>query len=183
MPTVFRHAVIPLATGKIIAERKMPARFWVLGVICSVLADADVVAFNFGIEYGHFFGHRGFFHSLTFALLLSVIVMLLAFRKTRLFSKEWWYMWLFFFGISASHGVLDAFTNGGLGIALLSPFDTGRYFFPWQPISVSPIGIMAVFTFWGWRALASEIIWIWVPLFVLLVIAKFFRSIKAQKNT
>jgi inner membrane protein len=45
-----------------------------------------------------------------------------------------------FFLITASHGILDAFTNGGLGIALFSPFDNSRYFFPFRPIQVSPIG-------------------------------------------
>ncbi|MHC4444672.1 MAG: hypothetical protein ACYTF1_17650 [Planctomycetota bacterium] len=42
--------------------------------------------------------------------------------------------------ITASHGLLYALTDGGLGIALLSPFDTTRYFFGWIPIQVSPIG-------------------------------------------
>ncbi|NIM12838.1 MAG: hypothetical protein GTO45_29905 [Candidatus Aminicenantes bacterium] len=51
--------------------------------------------------------------------------------------------------LTASHGVLDAFTNGGLGIALLSPFDTTRHFSPWQPIEVAPIGIWAFFSDWG----------------------------------
>ncbi|NIM77978.1 MAG: hypothetical protein GTO20_04240 [Candidatus Aminicenantes bacterium] len=56
---------------------------------------------------------------------------------------------LYFFLLTASHGVLDAFTNGGLGIALLSPFDTTRHFSPWQPIEVAPIGIWAFFSDWG----------------------------------
>ena len=41
----------------------------------------------------------------------------------------------------ASHGVLDALTDGGSGVAFLAPFDDTRYFFPWRPIRVSP--------FWG----------------------------------
>jgi hypothetical protein len=34
---------------------------------------------------------------------------------------------------TASHGVLDATTNGGLGVAFFSPFDNRRYFLPWRP--------------------------------------------------
>ena len=41
----------------------------------------------------------------------------------------------------ASHGFLDTMTDGGLGCALLWPFDLTRYFAPWRPIPVSPIGL------------------------------------------
>ena len=42
--------------------------------------------------------------------------------------------------VCASHGVLDAFTDGGKGIALLWPMTAERFFFPWRPIPVAPIG-------------------------------------------
>jgi len=42
--------------------------------------------------------------------------------------------------VLASHGVLDAMTTGGLGAALLWPFTDARYFAPWRPIPVAPIG-------------------------------------------
>jgi len=47
---------------------------------------------------------------------------------------------LIFFCV-ASHGLLDALTNGGRGIALLWPFTNARYFAPWRPIPVAPIGL------------------------------------------
>ncbi len=182
MPTPFTHAFIPIALGKTVADKKMPLRFWVLSVLCSVLPDADVIGFRFGIAYGDFWGHRGFSHSLFFAFILSSAVAVLAFRKMGLFSKKWWLIWVFFFGISASHGVLDAFTDGGLGIALLSPFDTTRYFSPWRPLRVSPIGIRALFTSWGKAVLVSEIIWIWLPLTAALIIAKVCRKMRTRAN-
>jgi inner membrane protein len=37
--------------------------------------------------------------------------------------------------------LLDMLTNGGLGIAVFSPFSRERFFFPVQPIPVSPIGL------------------------------------------
>ncbi len=126
MPTVFTHAFIPLGLGKTATDKKLPLKFWLLGVLCSVLPDADVIGFKFGIAYGDFWGHRGFFHSIFFAFLLSTAIIFLAFRKLRIFSKQWWLSWLFFFIVSSSHGILDTFTNGGLGIALLSPFNTTR---------------------------------------------------------
>lgn len=75
----------------------------------------------------------------------------------------------------ASHGLLDAFTNGGLGIAFFSPFDPRRYFFPWRPVQVSPIG-MAFFGRWGLRVLRSEVVWIWLPLAALVGAVLLCRS-------
>ena len=180
MPTIFTHALVPVAMGKTITDRKMSKRFWLLAIFCSIAPDLDVIGFSLGIEYASFWGHRGFFHSLFFAFILSFVIALFAFRKTGLFSKKWWLIYLFFFAVSASHGLLDAFTSGGLGIALFSPFDTTRYFFPWKPLWVSPIGIMGLFSFWGYKVLVSEIIWAWLPLTVVLLIAKTYRTIKIK---
>jgi inner membrane protein len=48
------------------------------------------------------------------------------------------------FGIAASvlvsHPLLDTLTDGGLGCALFWPFHDHRYFAPWRPIPVAPIG-------------------------------------------
>lgn len=40
----------------------------------------------------------------------------------------------------ATHSLLDALTDGGLGVALLWPFSNERFFAPWRPIPVAPIG-------------------------------------------
>lgn len=176
MPTVFTHSFIPVVFGRTLTARKMGLRFWLFGVFCSVAADADVIGFSFGIRYGDFLGHRGFFHSLFFAFLLSSAVAVLAFRKSDFFSKRWRLIWGFLFFASASHGLLDAFTDGGLGIALFSPFDVGRYFFPWRPLKVSPIGINGFFTYWGSRSLMSEILWVWPVFIVALFSAEVYRK-------
>jgi hypothetical protein len=34
--------------------------------------------------------------------------------------------------VTASHGMLDAMTDGGLGVAFFAPFDNARYFFPME---------------------------------------------------
>ena len=177
MPSIVTHSVVALAAGKSLAPGGMPIRFWLLAVVCSVLPDADVVAFSFGIPYGHFFGHRGFFHSPFFGLLFGVCLVSIFFRTEQTFSKRWWLYALFFSLLSASHGILDAMTNGGLGIALLSPFDHTRYFFPWRPIVVSPIGITGFFSRWGMRVLRSEILWIWLPSGVMVSLAGVVRHL------
>jgi hypothetical protein len=42
--------------------------------------------------------------------------------------------------VLASHGLLDTVTDGGFGVALLWPFSLTRFFAPWRPIPVAPIG-------------------------------------------
>jgi len=74
-----------------------------------------------------------------------------------------------------SHGLLDAFTDGGLGIAFFAPFDPTRYFFSWRPIAVSPIGISQFFSLWGLSVLLTEAIWIGLPVWLWLGILQVLR--------
>jgi inner membrane protein len=64
--------------------------------------------------------------------------------------------------VTASHGVLDAMTDGGSGVAFWAPFDDGRYFLPWRPIPVSPIG-RGFFTARGAAVFESELLLVWLP--------------------
>lgn len=180
MPTVITHAAVAVAGGIAFAPRDVPHHFWPLAILCSTIADADVIAFSFGIPYHHFFGHRGFFHSPFFGFLLSLFLMAICFRNLEILSAKWIFYFIYFFFLVASHGLLDAFTDGGLGIALLSPFDNERYFFPWTPIKVSPISIQTFFSKWGWSVFKNELLWIWMPSFVILVLARIIRDVAAR---
>ena len=164
MPTVFSHALVAVAAGHTSINKPQPARFWILAVGCSLLPDADVLGLWLGIPYAHPLGHRGFFHSPFFGIMTGLFVTLCFFKATPVLSPDWWRYVVFFSLVTASHGVLDALTNGGLGIALLAPFDNQRYFLPWRPIQVSPIGLRGFFTEYGLTALKSEMLWIWIPL-------------------
>jgi len=133
-----------------------------------------VIGSLFGICYGDFWGHRGFTHSLLFAALLASIVMLTGFRRAAPGLSQL-PMWIYFFLATASHGLLDAMTDGGLGVAFFSPFDNHRYFLPWTPIRVSPIGVGRFFTDRGLVVLQSEFLWIWVPAALLAFSAWLIR--------
>jgi inner membrane protein len=163
MASEISHAVVALAIGRTTGWRAMPARFWWLSVLCSVLPDVDVLGFALGIEYGDLLGHRGLTHSLCFALVLSLVVVRMQFPEAALGSQSWWRLIAHFFLVTASHGFLDAMTNGGLGVAFFAPFDPSRYFLPWRPVEVSPIGLAGFFTPYGAQVLASELMWIWIP--------------------
>ena len=175
MPTIITHSVVAgfLAYG--FSSGKESLKFWILCFACSMLPDADVIGYRwFYIPSYHFFGHRGFFHSPFFAALLSILIVGTFYRKEVIFSK-WKYI-LFFFIISVSHGLLDALTNGGQGIALLSPFTNNRYFFPWTPIEVSPFSIKAFISQRGLTVLLSELLWIWAPCFLIIIFLKIKRN-------
>jgi inner membrane protein len=176
LPTGISHAAIGIGSACALKTGKVPKRIWILSVVCAALPDIDVIGFHFGVPYEHFFGHRGFFHSLFFAMLVALFVVVVFFRKEAPFSRRWLCYFIFFFAVTGSHGVLDACTNGGLGIALFSPFDTTRYFAPWRPIQVAPISIRTFFSEWGLRVMLSEFLWLWLPLIFIAAASKFRRA-------
>ena len=175
MATAFTHAIASLALGKTFAREAKPFRFWVFLIVCSILPDLDVISFFFGWRYGDVLGHRGFSHSLLFAFLLSFLVLFLGFKDWGRFSKRWWRVWVFFFLVISAHGFFDAITDGGLGVAFFFPFDNSRYFLPWTPLKVSPIGLDGFFSPWGREVIMSEIVWVWIPGFLLLLALTGFR--------
>src|SRR5262245_78134 len=160
MPTTPSHAFAGLAIGALLAPESVPWPYHAVTVALALLPDIDALCFPLGIPYGSRFGHRGFTHSLLFALLAGLLAAVLT---SAALNVPWWRLWACFVPVTVSHTLLDAMTDGGLGVALFSPFDEGRYFFTFRPIRVSPIGL-AVFSRWGLRALSSEILWVWAPL-------------------
>ena len=179
MASVFSHAVAALTLGTCFFRRETPPRFWVAGVLCSVIPDLDVMGFRFGIHYGDFWGHRGFTHSLAFAALLATTVGLLILRRVTCGINRF-ALFGYLFLATASHGLLDAMTNGGLGVAFFSPFDNTRYFLPWRPIRVSPIGMSRFFTSHGFAVIQSELLYIWVP---AIVFASFVWLLRQREGS
>jgi inner membrane protein len=158
--SLLTHGVFAVALGQAAGQSaRRDWRFWAAAVLCSILPDADVIGFRIGIHYGALWGHRGMTHSLLFAAITGLVVGVLLGHLPR----ERCGLALLFFFITASHGVLDAMTDGGLGVAFFSPFDVSRYFLPWRPMHASPIGAHAFFFSHGIRVLWSEIRSVWAP--------------------
>lgn len=105
--------------------------------LLSLLPDIDVAGFLLGVEYSDQWGHRGATHSLALSVAVGTVIGLAARRfghpplRTAVVASV----------VLASHALLDTLTDGGLGCALLWPFDLTRYFAPWRPIPVAPIGL------------------------------------------
>ncbi len=158
--------------GRAVSE-PLPVRFWILTALCAILPDLDAIGFAFGVRYDDLFGHRGITHSIFFAVLMGVIVGLLidvkAGRRRRIQYV------VYFTLVTLSHPLLDALTNGGRGVAFFAPLSNERYFFPFRPIEVSPIG-MRFFSERGLEVLASEILWVWLPAFLILAGSFIYRT-------
>jgi inner membrane protein len=162
MPTILTHPAVAVAL-------RVPRRLAVAAVALTILPDIDVLAFHLGIPYGSTFGHRGFTHSIAFAAAASAIATLAVRGDRRAFAL--------LFACAASHGLLDAMTNGGRGIAFFSPFSNHRYFLPWRPIRVSPIGALDAAVLW------SEVRWVWAPAVGVAILRTLLRGRSRVRGT
>lgn len=168
MPTAFTHAAPALALGAVLLPPQAPRALWITGVALAVIPDLDIIAFSLNIGYSDLLGHRGFSHSLFFAALTSILAFVAISRIfPEVMSRS---LWLYFFLCGASHGALDALTNGGWGVAFLAPLDNTRYFFPVRPVLVSPISLEGLLSEWGRTVLWNEIQWVWLPTMLAIML-------------
>jgi inner membrane protein len=129
------HIAVGMAVGRC-WDPADPGRAMLGLSVLSMLPDIDVVGMALGVPYGAPWGHRGATHSLIMAPLFVLVFAAVASRGGPFRLKA-----LLAVAVAASHGLLDAMTDGGRGVGLLWPFTTRRYFFPWRPIPVAPIGL------------------------------------------
>jgi len=159
MPSILSHPAVPLAIGIGLGPDTISKRLLWAGVFVSILPDLDVLAFRFGIAYSSHIGHRGFSHSILCAFLIGLMGAFAA----PWFKARFRTVFLYIFESMASHGILDSFTNGGLGIAFLWPWKDERYFAPFRVIEVAPIGLSRFLSPRGLAVLYSEFLWVWLP--------------------
>jgi inner membrane protein len=121
---------------------------WAIPVSAGLLAvapDLDTFAMRaFEVPYDSFFGHRGFWHSPFFLILLSATLAAIVTGRRSKRAAMW--LAVVWAGCAITHPLLDALTDGGSGVMLLFPFSEARLFFPWRPIHVSPLSILRFFS-------------------------------------
>ena len=161
MPTIIAHSIVAAGLAPSFWGRGVTATVVGLGALCSVVPDFDVVGFRLGVPYDAPLGHRGFSHSLFFAAALAALIWI-ALRYHRSASPGLG-VFVYLFLCAASHGVLDACTDGGLGVAFFAPFSNERFFFPWRPITVSPLSISRFLSGEGIDVVRSELVWVVAP--------------------
>jgi inner membrane protein len=173
MASLITHPIVPLALAVAVGRRVVPIPLLILGMVYSMLPDLDGITFRLGIPYASPFGHRGFSHSIAVALFLAVpalpISRVLKAAPLAVFS---------FLSISmVSHGVLDAMTNAGKGVAFFWPFSVERIFFEFRPIEASPVSLGRFLSGRGLQVLESEMIWVWMPALALALAGYCLRRI------
>jgi inner membrane protein len=176
MPTGFTHSAVPLAIAIGLGRGVVSTRLLVAGVVVSVLPDLDIITFWLGIPHPEEFGHRGFSHSILFALLIAMAGACMF----RMWGSTLLRSFLFLFVAAVSHGFLDALTNGGIGVALLWPWSTERFFAPVRVIQVAPFDISRLLSRRGAAVSWSELQWVWLPLISVGVTAIALRRLLTQ---
>jgi len=182
VPTLFSHPAAALALTTFL-RRHPTVSLLVAGSICTVLPDFDGIGLYLGIPYGHPLGHRGFSHSLLFAVLIGTFATGL-WQALNGQGYKTWLLFSYFTLATASNGLLDALTNGGKGVGFFIPFHNARYFLPRQPIQVSPITISGLFERGG-PVLMSELRWVWGPALLIFaggLIVSHLRPIRAENT-
>jgi inner membrane protein len=172
MASIFGHTVLGATLGAVLLPERQHWRWWLLAAACAFLPDADVIGFKFHVPYASLWGHRGLTHSLLAAAVVASALSCLAWLRRNNGSPPVARLWALLFLATASHGVLDALTTGGLGVAFFSPFDQQRYFFSLRPIQVSPIGIRNFLGPRGLRVLSSEALWVGFPCLCILLMRR-----------
>ena len=180
MASAFAHAATALAIGAWFDPKRVPRRALLAGMAVAIVPDLDAIGYWMGIPSRSLLGHRGLTHSLAFAISGGLLAAWAwCGRETRGGSRTW--LGLYFTVVLLSHGFLDAFTNGGSGIAFFSPFSNHRFFFPFRPIQVSPIGI-GVFNARGVRILLSEMRWVLLPAAMVATAGTLFRRVRRRPD-
>lgn len=153
--TSYTHAVVGLAIAPLYRPKRNAWLYWTLCAVLPVIPDLDVFS---GYPYGSLWGHRGFTHSVPFALWFAFLVASLTFR---FLGANLGILTLIFFAAIGSHGILDACTRGGGNIPLFWPI-SDYWFGNWGPIPVSDMAFELPDPSRS-RALRSEMLWVWLP--------------------
>ena len=172
MATPLSHLAVPLALGAGLGPELVPPPVLALALLLAALPDIDALGLWLGIPYAHPLGHRGFTHSLPVAFVLA------GFSTWAVAGTgvDPLVAFVVLAASAASHGLLDAATDGGLGVALWSPISSRRHFLRWRVIAVSPLRPAAFFSRQGLRVLVSEARWIWLPCAVFAACGGLVRS-------
>ncbi len=121
------HIVLGACIGEAIAGKKLGKKAMAWGAFANSIPDFDFIASFWLTMDKNLLVHRGFTHSILFAVLLTPLLAWLGYRWHR--SKGIDYLhWIVFLGIEIfCHLFIDTFNNYGIG--WLEPFSDSRFSF------------------------------------------------------
>jgi inner membrane protein len=155
----YLHFAPAVALAVAIGPGRIGWRLALAGAACAVLPDADLLMHTLHFDrYSGTYGHRGFTHSLGFALLVGVLGALLAGLHP---PRSRWLTAAYLALCTASHPLLDGLIDRGICNAWLWPLDGARHCLAWRPIPMQGVPLF------GLDRLGQELLWIGVPLLLL----------------
>lgn len=124
--------------GRAYEARSTKERIVAMGTFgaLAILPDADVAGVALGLDYHGAYGHRGYTHSVLFAVTIAG----LAYVVARKWGTRPWFTALLAFLAVISHGLLDAMTYRTRGMPFIWPLSDLRVTFPWRHIPPAPVG-------------------------------------------
>lgn len=171
MPLPVAHSLFGASLVAAVLPRAGRARYWAALAAGAVLANAADLDFILVFAFRSRAWHRGFTHSLAFALVVFVCLLLaLGWRRAREAAA---------FGLAyASHVVLDfATTKAGGGLELLWPFAADRLGLRWWGLSELPSRLPVAEIL---KYLSLEFVLFAPPLFFLILLRRgIFRRASA----
>jgi len=168
LPSFLGHALAGYAISSAFHRGRPGRGDAALTVVCAVAPDLDWFTGFLDPLDRLGLSHRGLLHSLPAAAFITALAMVLARRDRLREGKAWACLGAAVF----SHGLLDAFTFGGTGVAFLEPFTNVHFVSAWQPIFVSPIPLSGRLTDWLFFSLGTELVWIGIPAFLAILLAR-----------
>jgi inner membrane protein len=169
--TLYTHSLVGLGVAHVCTPGRKPLLFWLVVAFLPVLPDLD--AFSTLGEQS-LLGHRGFTHSLLFALAAGLLTAGLTSRYVR---TPFWPLALVYFAVTASHGVLDAFNSAGAGIPFLWPYP--HRFGPYGPIHYPDLALEPPDPRLS-RGVRDELLYVWPATALAVTAASAYRLLRRR---
>jgi inner membrane protein len=146
MPSSIAHASVAILLSPILGAGPVSRRLLGITAFAAVLPDIDAIGRPFGHgDIAALGGHRAVTHSVFFAVTAAAAIAFVMSRDNP--DENRWRIGCYVAAVVLSHGVLDAFTTYGEGVAFFAPLSLHRWKSPWQPLA----------------GLFTELVWIWFP--------------------
>ncbi|GAB4087631.1 metal-dependent hydrolase [Hydrogenophaga soli] len=163
----YLHFAPAVALAVAVGPRRVGWGLMGAGMFSALVPDLDVIGVTLGWgAYNGPYGHRGYTHSLGFALLVALLGALWP-------TRAGWRMRLgralYLMACTASHPLLDGLIDVGVCNAWLWPLDGNRLCLDWRPIPMRGVPLF------GSLRLKLELLWIGVPLLVLANLGMLLR--------